>query len=185
MYVTPRDSRLRYTKQCLFDAFLHGLETKPVSRITVSEICLEAAVSRKTFYTYYADQFDLLLAMQDDLFVGLKEKLDELSSDIFAIIPVVVRFAAEHKVLLRASLANSRDGSLVDKVTDYLYESYHEEWEKANPNMSTKDVVFLFHYVVSGLLGIVRYWLYDAPEISEKEVIKQADSLMRLSTPHA
>ena len=50
MYIEPKDSRQRYTKQCLFDSFSRALECKPVSEITVSEICDDAGISRKTFY---------------------------------------------------------------------------------------------------------------------------------------
>lgn len=183
MYVEPKDSRQRYTKHCLFDSFLRVLETKPVSAITVSEISDGAGVSRKTFYKYYSDQFALLVAMQEDLFVGFEGELQHLPPNIFDIVPALIRFSEQHRVLLKAVYENRGAGNFFDRVYDYLYDAYHEEWERLNPHWTKKNVEFLFAYVVSGLIGIIRLWLFDEPDMDTEEVIKQADYLMRLTTP--
>ena len=183
MYDEPKDSRQRYTKQCLFDSFLRALETKPVSAITVSDISDDAGISRKTFYKYYNDQFALLVAMQDDLFVGFEAELNNLPANVFDIAPALIKFADRHKVLLKAVFENRGEGNFIDKVVDYLYASYHEAWEKENAQLSKKDVEYLFYYVASGLVGIIRHWLFEDPDMRADEVIMRADFLMKLSTP--
>ena len=35
--------------------FIRLLETKPIEQITVTEICAEAGVSKRSFYNYYCD----------------------------------------------------------------------------------------------------------------------------------
>ena len=85
MYVEPKDPRQRCTKERLFASFERALQSKPVSDITVSEVCSDAGISRKTFYKYYSDPFALLLAMQDDLFVGLAQRLVKLPPNVYAI----------------------------------------------------------------------------------------------------
>lgn len=183
MFDKPKDSRLRYTKQCLFDAFLRALEEKPVAAITVSEISNDAGVSRKTFYKYYSDQFALLLAMQDDLFIGFEEELQGLPPNIFDIVPALIRFSGRHRVLLKAVYENRGEGNFIDRVVSYLYDAYHKEWEQQNPRLSQKDVEFLFFYVVSGLVGIIGHWLFKEPDMPAEEAIERAGYLMRLTTP--
>lgn len=183
MYVEPKDSRQRYTKQCLFNSFLRALETKPVSAITVSEISDDAGISRKTFYKYYSDQFALLLAMQDDLFIGFQEQLKTLPPNIFDMVPALIGFAEQHRVLLKAVFENRGEGNFIDRIVDYLYDAYHEEWEKQNPQLPKRDVKFLFYYVASGLVGIIRHWLFEEPDLPTEEVAQKADYLMRLTTP--
>jgi len=183
MYVIPKDSRQRYTKQCLFDAFLKALELKPVSAITVSEISKDAGISRKTFYKYYSDPFALLSSLQEDLFIGFMLELEILPANVFEITPALIEFADKHRVLIRASFENRSEGGFIDQVMWYLYETYHEEWEQSNPQMSKRDVEFLFHYVVSGLIGIIRHWLFEDPDLPAEAVIEQAAFLMQLSTP--
>lgn len=183
MYIEPKDSRQRYTKQCLFDSFSRALECKPVSEITVSEICDDACISRKTFYKYYSDQFALLLAMQDDLFAGFERYVEQLPANVFDMAPALIAFASDHRVLIRAAFQNRGEGNFIDRVISFLYEAYHADWESANPHMAEQDVEFLFHYVASGLVGIIRLWLFDEPELSIDEVVEKAHYLMRLTTP--
>lgn len=183
MYLQPKDSRQRYTKQCLFDSFLSLLEQKPVSEITVSEISENAGISRKTFYKYYSDQFDLLKAMQKDLFAEFGAQLKDLPVNIYAIVPELIKFASKHRTLVRAVFENRSEGNFVDRVLDYMYGAFHEEWEIRNPNMSVGDVKFLFYYVASGLVGIIRLWLFEEPDVSVEEITQKAEFLMNLSTP--
>lgn len=185
MYLKPKDSRQRYTKQCLFDSFLALLEQKPVSEITVSEISEDAGVSRKTFYKYYSDQFALLKAMQEDLFAEFEEQLKDLPTNIYAIVPALISFASQHRVLVRAVFENRSEGNFIDRILDYMYQAFHKDWEALNPKMTKNDVMFLFYYVASGLVGIIKLWLFEEPDMSAEEVTKQAEFLMTLSTPTA
>jgi len=185
MFVKPKDSRQRYTKQCLFDAFLKLVAQRPVSQISVIEICEDAGVSRKTFYKYYSDQFALLQAMQDDLFIGIQQQLEELPADIFAIVPAIFAFVDEHRVLIRAAFANRGEGNIIDRMITLLYDAYKSDWRRANPGMDEKDVRFLFQYVTSGLVGVIQLWLFDYPKMKAAEAAAKADYLMRLSTPQS
>lgn len=54
------DARVRYTRMRIREAFLACLAEKPVSKITVKELCDMAEINRATFYKHYADPFDLL-----------------------------------------------------------------------------------------------------------------------------
>jgi len=180
----PRDSRLRYTKTCLYDSCLELLAEKPISEITVIEICEQAGVSRKTFYKYYSDQFALLVAMQDDLFEDYRRQLEGRVAEVSQIMPVLIRFVDANRVLVRAAFANQGEGNFVDRVLDDLYEMYREAWEQANPALSKDDVEFLFYFAVSGLFGIVRHWLFERPELPAEGIISQAAALMHVADPH-
>ena len=180
----PRDSRLRYTKDSLYASFLEFLAEKPLSEITVIQICDRAGVSRKTFYKYYTDPFALLLAMQDELFEEYRETLQGKPSEVSHIMPVLFRFVDEHRVLMKATFENRGEGNFIDRVLDDLFVSYREDWERVNPLMSAEDVEFLFYFAVSGLFGIVRHWLFDRPELSADEVLAQAEALMFVADPH-
>ena len=180
----PRDSRLRYTKECLYASFLERLAEKPVSDITVIEICERAGVSRKTFYKYYSDPFALLSAMQDDLFEDYRDRLEGEPADVSALMPVLIRFVDENRVLVKAAFANRGQGNFVDRVLDDLFATYRKAWEKANPALSANDVEFLFYFAVSGLFGIVRHWLFEKPDLPASAIIAQAAALMYVADPH-
>lgn len=54
------DRRKRYTRKVLKESLISLLKDKPISSVTVKEICELADINRSTFYTHYNDQFDLL-----------------------------------------------------------------------------------------------------------------------------
>ena len=180
----PRDSRLRYTKACLEEAFLELLAKKPVSDIAVIELCELAGISRKTFYKYYSDQFALLHAMQDDLFQAYREQLEDRPAEVSQIMPILIRFVDQNRVLMRASFANQGDGNFVDRVLDDLFATYRDAWEQANPALPPDDVEYLFYFAVSGLFGIVKHWLSARPDQSADEITAQAAALMYVADPH-
>ena len=64
------DARVRYTRKVIQDAFLDVLKEKPISRITVKEVCDKAEINRGTFYKHYQDCYDLLDKIEEE---GLRE----------------------------------------------------------------------------------------------------------------
>jgi AcrR family transcriptional regulator len=48
----------------ILSGFIRLLEKKPIEQITVTEICRESGVSKRSFYNYYCDKFDVILKVQ-------------------------------------------------------------------------------------------------------------------------
>ena len=48
------------TKKILNDSLLELMQTKPISKITIKEICDVSDMSRSTFYLHFQDQSALL-----------------------------------------------------------------------------------------------------------------------------
>lgn len=69
------DARTRYTKMVIKNSLIALLRTKPLQKVTVTEICAESDINRATFYKYYRDVFDLVESLEQTF-------LDELSRDI-------------------------------------------------------------------------------------------------------
>ena len=111
--------------------------------------------------------------------------MTKLPPDVYVISSDIIDFVAEHRVVAKAVFENRGEGNLIDRVLAYLHATYHESWEQANPDMSEQAVEFLFHYVTSGWVGIVRLWLFQHPDLEVGEVKAQAESLLKLTTPRA
>lgn len=75
------DARVRYTRKVIQDAFLDILKEKPISRITVKEVCDKAEINRGTFYKHYQDCYDLLDKIgEEGLRDGMREPPDEIAA---------------------------------------------------------------------------------------------------------
>ena len=54
------------TKQAFADALRKLLEQKPFAKISVSHICEECGMNRKSFYYHFKDKYDLVNWIFDD-----------------------------------------------------------------------------------------------------------------------
>src|SRR6266852_7057321 len=59
-HVNGVDPRVRRTRQLLQQALLELMQEKRFASVTVHEIAERATVNRATFYTHFADKYDLL-----------------------------------------------------------------------------------------------------------------------------
>lgn len=63
------DKRVKKTKKYLKETLIELLTTEPFEKITVTEICNRADISRITFYSHYEDKYDLV----EDIFQEMIE----------------------------------------------------------------------------------------------------------------
>ena len=71
--LTPIDRRIIKTKSNLTAALLRILREKPLSELTVRELCREAQITTITFYAHYKDKF----ALADEVFKDLADRASE------------------------------------------------------------------------------------------------------------
>ena len=71
------NQRIRLTKKMLKSALIKLLESKPIEKVTVYELCAEAQINRTTFYKYYGSQHDLMADIQADFLAELENSLRE------------------------------------------------------------------------------------------------------------
>lgn len=60
------DKRIRKTQKALKQTILNLLQEKKIEEITVTDICEESEIVRRTFYAHYTDKYDLIEHIMDD-----------------------------------------------------------------------------------------------------------------------
>lgn len=61
------DIRVEKTKKSITNAFLELRSQKPIEKITVKELCAKAMVNKSTFYSYYADIYELSEILEEEV----------------------------------------------------------------------------------------------------------------------
>ena len=61
------NQRVKLSKIMLKNALVELLETKPINKITVYELCRSAEINRSTFYKYYGEPQDILNEIVNEL----------------------------------------------------------------------------------------------------------------------
>ncbi|WP_306663957.1 TetR/AcrR family transcriptional regulator [Robertmurraya korlensis] len=71
------DRRKRYTKMVLKESLMNLLKQKPISSITIKEVCELADINRSTFYAHYSDQYELLYSIEEEFIEGMVHTLSQ------------------------------------------------------------------------------------------------------------
>lgn len=74
------NQRVRLSKMMLKDALVDLLQEKPLSKISVLEICETAQINRTTFYKYYGSQLVLLNDIESDFLSQMNDRIALVTS---------------------------------------------------------------------------------------------------------
>ncbi len=175
------DRRVKYTKMVLRDSFIRLLEHKTIERITIKAICEEADINRATFYSHYADQYDLLHEIEQDLYDNINNYLSQLGDDPAN--PNAIRQAEKIFDYLQANaqvtkllLSDRGDFSFQKRVMQLVYDLITTQL-RMTKSISKEDAEFVYAYTITGCVGIVQKWLNDDMRKSSKAMAKMVVNL--------
>ena len=167
------DPRTRYTKSIIEEVFWELIHDKPISKITVSEICAKAEINRGTFYRYYLDVYDLADRMMDEGLERIRKMLSGNDGrDFVTVFAGVLRMLKEDRKLfdlaMEGSFGQKGQNGFMPKVFrlcfDYLKSSmnYTDDREKTRR----------FVYVSGGSGALIEYWLRSEQGETAEEIAK-------------
>lgn len=165
------DARVRYTRMRIQEAFFACLEEKPVSKITVKELCDKAEINRATFYTHYADPFDLLEKMQEDALEELRCAIEKNGNGQTSSLLKVV-LGQEGKAKRRYSLLASAHGDacFASRMADLFYASFRPRIAEALPNRSENEITAAYVFITGGSGRLLSRWFQNGMDAPIEEV---------------
>lgn len=159
-----QDARVRYTQKVLKEALLQLLEQKPVNRITVKEVCERAGLNRATFYTHYADCFDLLESIEQDLLQDFEASLRFADSfDMNKLIASIYQMIDRNEAICRVLIFEKRDAALLHRMIELAHEPSMAYWRAALKRAEESELEMLYTHLSNGLMHVVveGYQKYD------------------------
>ncbi len=148
------DRRTKYTKSVIRQALFDLLQEKPVTKITVTDICKNADINRSTFYSYYEDVYDLLTSIQNDLFENV---VFTLSTENW--FDDLLKLVNENKDLCQALLGPHGDSSFIRQLIYLGYENSMKTWGEMYPHIETDILDYYYAYMSAGVLGVLENWV--------------------------
>lgn len=106
-----------FTKDAIMESFLKLLEEKRLDKITVKDIVLDCGVSRKTFYYYFDDIYDLLEKCLADKAAESSSRVSDFESFEKELLNLADFVMKHEKAMYHIYYSVSRD-----KLEDYLYD---------------------------------------------------------------
>ena len=158
------DRRVRYTKMVLRDSLLELMQTAPINKITVKDICERADVNRGTFYLHYQDPYDLMHQIENELIDEVRAAMarhDEAGTlkNTHAIISEIMQCIANNASLCRILLGVHGQSTLLEKIIPITKKEYMMVWTDQLDIRNMAEIEFLYTFVVTGGIGVIRQWL--------------------------
>ena len=157
-------------KQMITDSFLLILEQKPINKITVTQVCDNADVSRATFYANYTDIYDLLEQTENDFQRKVTESVLSLGSsgiNRFLFRNVLNEFDKNRR-LCRALLGEYGDKGFLDRCCTLYGQKFVDDWKLSFPDADITKLKMMGTFVIRGAFGLIEEWAKnDFAESSE------------------
>jgi len=146
----------------LRESLLSILQEKPVSRISVTEVCQAAGLNRGTFYAHYADPYELLTRIENDLYQDLEDALakDVACWDIDTLLSDIMVVLDRNRDVCRVILGDNGSSQFLSRVLDMAREFFMRTWtcKKGAPE-GTAD--YIYRYLSAGSVDVIRFWLLN------------------------
>ena len=182
------DLRIQKTKQNIRSAFMELMKTLSIEKIRITDICDKALCSRNTFYQHYIDKYDLFEEICMECIAEFEFAFSAENADITVnntigygrdIIFAVETKRKEMKNLLlyddREYLRNQLYKVAVQKCIEGSL-----QWARNN-SVDKTEIALNCHYLVSGIIGFIIYWL-QSTDLSAQEA---ATLLAKVNSPVA
>lgn len=164
------DRRVRYTRMVLKQALLSLMLERPITRITVTEICERAEVNRATFYAHYADPYDLLARIENELFESIRRSIaGGLSSgSLRRILTDICSSIRENGALCRVIFSEYGDREFLERVLNIARVEGMALWRSIVPHAGERELERMYAFFSQGSAAVIRGWvlsgMQDAPE---------------------
>ena len=173
-----QDARVRYTKMMIRNSLLELLSTKPIAKITVTEICERAGINRATFYAHYSDLLHGLESeIIEDVTHWVRPALTASGTDLKEVLTRLVEYIGENADICSILLSDKGDNSFQTKVVDVIEGQFMSSWASAR-QLSQEDAEYVYTFVALGSVGLIRKWLADGRKKPASEI---ADLIIKIS----
>lgn len=168
---TKNNRRILVTKRILRESLMELMKEKPISKITVKEICDLSEMSRSTFYLHYQDQFELLADIEKDVLENTEKALGNFDGSLNTRegIAVFLEYLKENKETFGVLLCQQDSEDFQKTIIKHI-----EKNVKASvPEMlDYKNADYAFTFVMYGSFNVLKAWIqrdFDTPvnELSE------------------
>lgn len=173
------DARTRYTKQAIRSAFFSLLESRPIEKITVKQICESAQINRATFYRYYDNQYDLLSMIENEMLDDIRETI-QMKTDIDDLTRQTFRLLYQNNYEWRLLTGKNADSRFQTKIYSIFGQYFMEEDFSDYRKMK-------YRFMLYGFSGLFDYWvkggMKESPEKMAEYLISLRHDLLDRARP--
>ena len=162
------------TRQTFIDVFCELYSQKPIEKISVKDITNKAGYNRSTFYQYFADIYELLDFVENDLLNYMKREFANKKASTH---PIENAFHclenSEHISVLKALLGDYGSTRFLKRLKK---RNSFDRLELSLPEYNPLTP-YLIEFYMSTALSLFRLWIRQEKDLSSEELFKLVDNL--------
>lgn len=169
------DRRVKRTKRILRECLFALLEEKSIDEITVKELTEAADINRSTFYFYYNDINDIMMQIQNEIFVVFEDKVLKPQANFVTVddfVNYLIRFllfCKEYEGICKFVISNDPQNFLSKKIKTALM-SHVPDSDKLFPENDPKR--YLTCFAVSAMWQTILTWMYNGMKVPPEEMAR-------------
>lgn len=179
------DLRVVKTKKVLYESLLELMKEKPFEEIKVSDICEKALINRSTFYSHYADKYELFSAYIDSLKMALTKELEKnsnisTSKEYFLeMLRLFLNHVEQQKNVYRAIMQQNRNSIIMDMIYHAFNEDIAKKIEIEEANHREKiPGSFIATFYLGAVFSVGMKWLTNENKYTKKELLNYLEILI-------
>lgn len=171
MYYRQKNKTALRSQYMIVDALFILMGRKPLQSITVTEICEEAEIGRKTFYRNFETREDVIDLRLDLLLEEYREAVKE--------------YEAEERLHLHFQFIHRHADLLILLYRNGMIEAVNRKFSVLIPEavpVFSEDPVkqeYMLQFVTLGLEGIEEVWIRRGFQESIEEIVEMAEKMLR------
>lgn len=148
-------------KKILYAAIEKLVREKPVEKITVQEILDEAEVSRRTFYKYFSDKYDLANSLYES-YVSHHIRVHYNGHNWADVLTDIVQYIYDNLPFYESLWKFRGQGSFFEFMSQYSFDFYSSVY-KHNHSLETlsKEQEYDLWFITGGNMKILDLWMED------------------------
>jgi len=168
--------RTQMTRKLFRDALIELLQTKPLQKITVKEICEKADLNRTTFYLHYDDQEQLL----DEIIENFKEGLDRYfppisdETDRINRLNEYISYVKDNYKVFRILMSNDQALGTRNKI---LGDLLRERTNTHPAHGRQPEGKYIYFFILDGSISMILHWIDNKFDLSPDALARQIDAL--------
>lgn len=163
------------TPDNLKDSFWELYTEKSIEKIKITDITTKAGLNRSSFYTYYANVYDIFSQIEKDVLseiLSIKDLLREflLDDDIDPkkfkdLLDIYIKNEKYLKILL----TKQDNPRFMYRLKKILKETLIEDMKKSPKYKATDEDAFFIEFYISGVINTIVFWFTKKSNISAED----------------
>lgn len=175
-----QDRRIRKTRALLQKGLIELMETKEIQNISVKELADLTDINRGTFYLHYADVYDMLHKMEEELFAEFNDILEHnLSKDGEKLdthkrtLTEIFSFLEHHYDLARVMIGPRGDLAFVNRLKNLVKERLQHLLPA--PREAGE---YYYAFLLSGCVGVIETWLNSPSPLPAEDMAELCSHML-------